>query len=407
MPETLPRLRNDLDIMPSPVEDRPGLLIRDPFQYTESAIILPPLFAQCLQFFDGQHTDIDMLQALSSATGDVSVGGPMRDFIKAMRENGFLESEEFAVMKDARHREFGEAPHRPAAHAGSGYPDEPAALKQEFEEYGAQQTAGTGDRPLRAIAAPHVSPFGGYASYAAAYNLLSEADRDKTFIVLGTSHYGEPERFGLTRKGYQSPLGTTATDPDLIDELENAAPESVQMEDYCHATEHSIEFQCVFLQHALNRADVKVVPILCGTFLESLVSGKAPETRDSNRQFFEALAQLAEERREDLVWVLGIDMAHIGRRYGDGFEAKANEGQLNKVHERDQERIGRMCDGDAAGYFDLVHPNRDDLRWCGYSPVYTFLKSVPNVAGQLIQYEQWNIDEASVVTFAGMGFYDA
>jgi hypothetical protein len=29
MSDRLPRLRNDLDIMPSPVADRPGLLIRD------------------------------------------------------------------------------------------------------------------------------------------------------------------------------------------------------------------------------------------------------------------------------------------------------------------------------------------------------------------------------------------
>jgi hypothetical protein len=32
MPRTLPRLRFELDLMPSPLEERPGLLMRDPFQ---------------------------------------------------------------------------------------------------------------------------------------------------------------------------------------------------------------------------------------------------------------------------------------------------------------------------------------------------------------------------------------
>ena len=31
----LPRLRGDLDLMPSPVAEQPGLLLRDPFRYTE------------------------------------------------------------------------------------------------------------------------------------------------------------------------------------------------------------------------------------------------------------------------------------------------------------------------------------------------------------------------------------
>ena len=48
--------------------------------------------------------------------------------------------------------------------------------------------------------------------------------------------------------------------------------------------------------------------------------------------------------------------------------------------------------------------NRDDLKWCGSSPFYTFLKAVPAARGELMRYEQWNIDEKSVVSFAGMAF---
>jgi MEMO1 family protein len=77
------------------------------------------------------------------------------------------------------------------------------------------------------------------------------------------------------------------------------------------------------------------------------------------------------------------------------------------VEQRDRARIQRMGAGDARGFWDLVQPNQDDLKWCGSAPVYTFLKAVPQARGELLSYQQWNIDEASVVSFAGMRFHSA
>ena len=63
--------------------------------------------------------------------------------------------------------------------------------------------------------------------------------------------------------------------------------------------------------------------------------------------------------------------------------------------------------GDARGFWDLVQHNRDELKWCGSSPVYTFLQAVPGARGRLRHYQQWNIDEHSVVSFAGMAFHSS
>jgi hypothetical protein len=46
----------------------------------------------------------------------------------------------------------------------------------------------------------------------------------------------------------------------------------------------------------------------------------------------------------------------------------------------------------------------DDLKWCGASPFYTLLRAAGPLRGELLRYEQWNIDPESVVTFAGMAF---
>jgi hypothetical protein len=114
---------------------------------------------------------------------------------------------------------------------------------------------------------------------------------------------------------------------------------------------------------------------------------------------------MAEQHASQLFWVLGIDLAHLGRRYGDPFEAVADQGPMAVVGEQDQRRLELACAGDAPGFFDLVKTNGDELKWCGYSPLYTFLKAVPRARGRVLRYEQWNIDPQSVVSFAGLEFF--
>ena len=407
MAEVLAPLRHELDIMPSPMPEQPGLLMRDPYRYSDAVIIVPPLLAQTLVLFDGEHTDADLKVLLTRVTGDIIRAADIaRDFIKALEESGFLQSPRFFDLCGRKRREFAAAETREAAHSGNGYPDNAEELSAKLNDYGVEpETSGAGS--LLALAAPHVSPEGGFNSYAAAYRRLNPSYAGKTFVILGTSHYGEPEKFGLTRKPYQTPFGAIETDRALVDRLEKQAANAIEMEDYCHSSEHSIEFQCVFLAHVLGTTRFKILPILCGPLAESLHSGKAPESNDSVRGFFDALAELADSRRKDLIWVLGIDMAHIGRRYGDQTAANANQGRMIEVRERDVDRLERVCAGDAEGFFELVHPNQDDLRWCGYSPMYTFLSAVKGVEGKLLSYEQWNIDEASVVSFGGVEFREA
>jgi MEMO1 family protein len=75
-----------------------------------------------------------------------------------------------------------------------------------------------------AIAAPHASPDGGVQSYRAAYRMLRPEDRDRTFVILATSHYGAPDKFGLTRKNFRHAAGRIATDVALVDWLAERAP---------------------------------------------------------------------------------------------------------------------------------------------------------------------------------------
>jgi MEMO1 family protein len=424
MASPLPRLRIDLDIMPSPVREQPGLLIRDPFHYSSATLVVPPVLARCLGCFDGAQTEADLRAALARLTGQVDVSEPARHLVQTLGDAGFLDDDTFAAMRDARHAAFAAAPARAPAHAGSGYPDAAAPLTETLDGYLARaaKTPSAAAAPSRAktaprakagalvgIAAPHVSPEGGVASYAAAYGALPKDLGERTFVILGTSHYGEPDRFGLTRKPFATPFGATLTDARLVDRLARAAGAAALVEDYCHAVEHSIEFQIVFLQHLFGPR-VRILPILCGPFVEGPVAGKPPEASAAVARFLGALGDLAAREAERFCFVLGVDMAHVGRRYGDPLRARAGEGPLVTVEARDRARLARLEAADAAGFWDLVREGGtpetgyDDLKWCGSAPFYTFARAVPDARGQLLHYEQWNIDDASVVSFGALAF---
>jgi AmmeMemoRadiSam system protein B len=389
--------------MPSPVEDRPGLLLRDSLHYSDTVLIIPPELVQCLACFDGEKTDRDLHEMLFRMSGDLRAGEACDQLTTALTRSGFLEDETFLQMREARHREFAEAPVRAPAHAGSAYPDDAEGLTEIMRHWMGEPVADTHTGNVIGIAAPHVSPEGGYESYRAAYRHLTAEFRDKTFVILGTSHYGEPDRFGLTRKSYATPFGEARSDIGLVNELEHAAGNAIAMEDYCHAVEHSIEFQVVFLQSIFG-PHIRVLPVLCGSYFRSIYNGGMPEDGEGVKRFLGSLGEIATRESHRLCWVLGVDMAHMGARYGDQFEAIANADEMLAVAERDRKRMESIALGDAPGFWELVRENRDDLKWCGSSPFYTFMKVRPDARGTVNRYEQWNIDAQSVVSFAGMTF---
>lgn len=402
--QPLPRLRLSLDFVPSSDPEHPGLLVRDPFRFSDSMLLIPPQLVSCLACFDGEQTALDLRAALVRITGEIQVGQIEKNLYDALSDAGFLEDEKFEQLRAARIGEFAAAPKREASHAGSAYPDDPEEARKNIAEFMQGAAPANAEDSQIGIAAPHVSPFGGWESYRDAYSTLLPAYQDRTFVVLGTSHYGEPDKFGLTRKPYVTPFGDADTNVNLVDELAAAAPNAVRMEDYCHAVEHSIEFQVLFLKY-LYGENIQVLPILCGSFARSVYQGGKPEDNPDVDRFFGALGNLAAREGNKLFWVLGVDMAHMGRRYGDKLTARADEGEMLAVAERDRIRIERVNEADAGGFWNLVQANReDDLKWCGSSPIYTFLKTVPQARGALRRYQQWNIDEQSVVSFAAMSF---
>ena len=388
--------------MPSPDPKKPGLYIRDPYHYSDSTLLIPPPLVQALECFDGEQTALELRAELVRITGEIQVGEIEKDLFDSLNDAGFLENDSYREMKVRREAEFAAERTREPIFAGSAYPQSKVMLRDLLTS---RIGAPLGSASTAAIAAPACQPRWrlGHLQGCLSGPSFSRTGSRKTFLILGTSHYGAPNRFGLTRKNFLTPFGESRTNVDLVNELESSAPGAIRMEDYCHAVEHSIEFQVVFLQH-LYGPDVKVVPILCGPFVKSIYEGGLPDDDVEVARFLGALGNLGSRHKEQLFWVLGIDMAHMGARYGDPIRATANVGEMLAIEQRDRERIAQINAGDINAYWSSVQKGHDDMKWCGSSPLYTFMKVCPEMRGELLNYHQWQIDSQSVVSFGAMRF---
>src|SRR5450432_4188160 len=177
----------NLDFMPSPSPEHPGLFIRDPYRFSDAMLVIPPPLVECLQCFDGLQTELDLRAALVRITGELEVGHLGQHLVETLSAAGFLEDVHYAEMQQERKREFAAATVREPSHAGSAYPADPGEMRETMGQWmeGADGMAkangglSKGDRLKRdlfpgdlpegelppgdlfAIAAPHVSPQGG------------------------------------------------------------------------------------------------------------------------------------------------------------------------------------------------------------------------------------------------------
>ena len=131
--------------------------------------------------------------------------------------------------------------------------------------------------------------------------------RTRTFVILATSHYGEPETFGLTRKTFRTPLGDAPTDTALVDWLAARGGNGVEMEDYCHSFEHTVELQVIFLQHVLGPG-VKILPVLVRAVRAQHLRGRQSGRRRQGEGVLRRARRAARARRRPPV--LGAGRGH-------------------------------------------------------------------------------------------------
>lgn len=403
-----PRLRSIEAIF---VEDRGQgrvLMLRDTEGIAPSAITIAPHLAAVIGRFDGRRTHAQIAADAARATGRAVPVALVVQLAEELDAALMLDSPRFRARRHEVLRAFQERSDRPAAHAGGAYHDDPVALRRYIERdclsrAPSRKRAGA----LVGLAAPHMDLWRAAVGYGHAYRALADAldERVDTFVLLGTSHAAMARPFAVCAKSFATPLGALAPDLQAIRALASASRFDVHADEYLHKSEHSIEFQAVFLRHALGAraASAKIVPVLCGLG-EAQVARRDPSMDADAESFVVALRDLVERRAGRVMVIAGADLAHVGPRFGDA--RPLDEAGRERLRARDGESIDLAVGLDAPGFFRHVASDLDARRVCGLGPLYTMLRVLPGARGARLHYDQ-HVDpnEGSIVSHASLAFH--
>lgn len=246
---------------------------------------------------------------------------------------------------------------------------------------------------------------GGGPCFAWAYREVAEASDADLFLVFGTGHAVVRGPYALTRKDYDTPFGPVRADRAFIDALaERCRPADLFEEELGHRTEHSIEFQALFLKYLYPDREIAFVPILCGSFHEMIAARRSPSEVEGVGRFIEALRETVEADGRRVCMIAGVDFAHVGTKFGD--PGPMSPAFLEAVASEDRERLDAITALDAEAFFGTISRDGDRRRICGTSSIYTMLRAMDAAEGRVLRYDR-TVDSQtdSCVTFASMAFY--
>ena len=150
---------------------------------------------------------------------------------------------------------------RPAAVAGTFYPDKPATLDESVRMM--LETAGrTALPPVKAIIAPHAGYIYSGPIAASIYAPLRRQHASiKRVVLLGPTHRVPIDGLAAPRcQAFSTPLGDIPIDRAGIDALADLP--QVRLNDAAHAQEHSLEVQLPFLIETIDQ--FSLIPLTVG-----------------------------------------------------------------------------------------------------------------------------------------------
>ena len=195
------------------------------------------------------------------------------------------------------------------------------------------------------------------------------------------------------------------TDIELIETLKKSCDWDPFEGEVAHITEHSIEFQVVFLQYLFsNRKQFKILPILCNSFQRLIQNGNSPEDDVKVSTFLKSMNGIINTLGHRVFVIAGADLAHVGQKFGDA--EPVNESTLRWIKERDLVSLSFTEQINADGFYRSIEEEKDRRKICGISPIYSLLSTINAKQGTLIDYDQaLEPDTGSVASFASVGFY--
>jgi len=257
------------------------------------------------------------------------------------------------------------------------------------------------DGKLSALVVPHIDLNVGYKGYSTAYQMLKHASPSR-IILLGVGHQLQNTLFSLTDKDFEAPLGITRSDRKAIGRLRKSGRDIIASDDFAHRSEHSIEFQLIFLQHLMADKTFTIIPILCGSLQADLPEYSREAYQGQTGRFLDELRSILNDPEQETILIAGVDLSHTGPKFG--HEMPASHMQL-RSEEYDRNLLTNLTRLDADNFWEESRRINDQFNVCGFSALACLLEILPQCQGELLHYEIWHEEPTrSAVSFASLVF---
>ena len=386
-----PKLR---PVMPRRVEHQAQafVLLYDPTGVVTQTVLIPyDGFQHVVRHFDGQSTLLDIQARVLRQTGLFLSLQELEELVRRLDAAMILDGPTFAAF----HQTFRESGRRPAALAGRSYAATIRALQAQLEQFfvdsngaglpAAKDAAAT--TSVRGILSPHIDFQRGGSVYTWSYKELVERCQADTFVVLGVAHqYYEPAFMPRLVRISETPLGLVPTDRSYVDRIASLAGRDLFDDELTHRTEHSIEFQVVFLQYLLGgRREFSIVPILVGSFHDLMERGVDPIDDPDVSRFIRALQVAESSSGKRVAYIGGIDLCHVGPEFGDPHPVDPS--LQEQVRLFDDVMLDRAAACDPGGWFRTAAGVGNRYRVCGLAATYTMPHAIGPGAGATAQVQ--------------------
>jgi len=401
-----PRLRPDIEAFPVVYQGREGVAIRDALGLIARPVVVQGEVLLLLRLLDGRRTLRDIQETLVRLRGGALVtSDELRGWLGELDAAFVLDGPKYRAARAKLAAEYARRRVRGPALAGESYPARRDLLERELDSILSRAPGSVSSPdalgPLAGLAAPHLDLASGAPGYAAAYGLLDPAAADLV-ILFGTGHSLEEGYLALTEKDFRTPLGRVRTDREIVRALRRAAGTAAAADDLAHRREHSLEFQLLFLQRRLGH-DFAIVPVLWGSFAKDLGRVSRPAELPGVAEVIAHLRELISRRDRRTLVVAGVDLSHIGPKFGHPRSAAALRAAAEAHDRLLLEAAGR---GDVEAFWAESRRVRDAYNVCGFASLACVLEVLAPVSSRLLAYEM-TLEEASRsgVSFAALAFY--
>ena len=412
----IPPLRADLELNPFEHEGQPMFMLSDMTGLSQESVAVPAAVVFVASLFDGKRTTAEIRRELVQHQVEVTEE-EISSLADEMKKHGLLETPDAQAKRIQALEDFRRSSARPFHAEARGLSKDPIEFGRFLNQFfkhpqgpGELPSATAPKDPPLGLVAPHIDFFRGGPLYAWAYGELAKCRPPDVIVAFGVAHMSPRSPWVPTLKAYETPYGPMEVDADLYQEIKAALWYDPLEEEWVHAKEHSLEFQALWLKHTWMKDTPKWVPILTSAF-ENFCDQSAPSTVQSIEQGIQKIAQILNARRkkgQKVMILAGVDLAHVGKRFGDDFDI--DENWKKRIEQADRDSLEQALNLEADAFFLAGAGQNEWRKVCGLSALYTSLRLIKALGngtppkGRLLGYDQQPDPAGGIVSFTSAIF---